>query len=341
MKIKDKKKDQFNPANERIKYKYRVHLRRAKKRDEKTITALLKHIRDYEIYTAFAGFEQFNEHIADKYIAFMVGADLSLSYINDNIRALKDFLTWLIHQRGYKSKINYNHIDYLSLTQNQRNTAKAPSYKKSYTLDQIVKTVRAMPAKTYIEKRNKAILSLQALCGLRIGELRTVKIKSIIQDEGQYFVYVSPKDMGVKFAKTRHALFMPLPPDITENVISWRDYLRSIGFTDNDPLFPKIDNRFGQNNLLEKSITREGIKSDTTIRDIFKHAFTAAGFEYIRPHSFRHTWVRYGETHSPAFLNTVRQCIGHKSIDTTFSSYGQTSLPDQRRVIQNIDDVIK
>ncbi|MGH1397656.1 MAG: tyrosine-type recombinase/integrase [Alphaproteobacteria bacterium] len=333
MKNKDKKRDKYNPQNERMKYKYRVHLRRALKRDDKTITALLKHIREYEIFMDFAGFEKFNDHVADKYISHLTNGRLSLSFINDNIRALRNFLGWLERQRGYKSKLNYNHIDYLNLTNNQRNTAKASEYKKAYKLEQILETIRAMPEKTDKNKRDKAMISLQALCGLRIDELRAVKLKSIIEEDGQYFVYVSPKDMGVKFAKTRHAFFLPLPIDITDNVISWRDYLLRLGFTLNDPLFPKINSRFATNNLFETKIVQEGIASNTTIRDVFKKAFTSMGYEYLRPHSFRHTWARYVERQSPAFLNTVRQCLGHDSIDTTLNSYGQSSLADQRYAI--------
>ncbi len=284
----------------------------------------------------FSGFEKFNDHVADKYITHMTTANLSLSFINDNLRTLRDFLKWLIHQRGYKSKINYNHIDYLNLSNNQRNTAKASEYKKAYKINQILKTIRAMPVVTDKDKRDRAIISLQSLCALRIGELRSVKLKSIIEEDEKYFIYVSPKDMGVKFAKTRHAFFLPLPQDIADYVITWRDYLVKLGFTQNDPLFPVIDNRFGKNNLLEKTIVKAGIKSDTTIRNIFKKAFTNAGYEYIRPHSFRHTWARYAETQSPAFLNTVRQCLGHNSIDTTLNSYGQSSLAEQRRVIGDI-----
>jgi len=319
-----------------MKYKYRVHLRRALKRDSKTITATLKHMREYEIFTDFAGFEKFNDHIADKYIQHMTSANISLSFINDNIRVLRDFLRWLERQRGYKSKLNYNHIDYLNLSNNQRNTAKASEYKKSYKIEQILKTIRAMPTASDKDKRDKAIISLQALCALRVDELRAVKLKNIIEEDGQYFIYVTPKDVNVKFAKTRHALFLPMPQDITDNVLSWRDCLVSLGFTQNDPLFPKIDSRFGKGNFLEKTVVREGIKSDTTIRDIFKRAFTSAGYEYLRPHSFRHTWARYAESQSPAFLNTVRQCLGHNSIDTTLNSYGQSSLADQRRVIANL-----
>ncbi|PCK00086.1 MAG: hypothetical protein COA45_04190 [Zetaproteobacteria bacterium] len=321
-----------------MKYKYMQHLRRVSRKSEKTIFAELQHIRDFEIYTNFAGFEKFNEHVADKYIQSMFAVDLSLSYISNNIRALKDCLRWLERQRGYRSKINYNHIDYLNISENQRKTAKTTEYQKSYKFYQVIKTIRQMPGKTDKERRDRAIISLQALCALRISELRTVKMKSLIEEDGVYFIYVCPKHMeSVKFAKTRHANFMPLPDDIISNVIEWRQYLRSLGFKDGDPLFPKVDNRFSTKNLLEQSIQKTSIKSGTTIRTIFKKAFESADLEYIKPHSFRKTWVRYAEYQSPAFLNAVRQNLGHNSIDTTISSYGDLSMAEQRRIISSVD----
>ena len=334
---KDKKPDQYNPVNERMKYKYRQHLRRIGQKDEKTVLAALKHIRDFEIFMDFTGFEKFNDHIADKYIQGMFNTHFSLSYITDNIRALKDFLNWLERQRGYRSKIDYNHIDYLNISRNQRSTAKAKEYQKAYKYEQIMQIIQKMPDKTDKEKRDKAVVSLQALCTLRISELRTVKMKNLVEEDGQYFIYVCPKSMSVKFAKTRYAVFIALTDDIIANVIQWRDYLRSLGFKDADPLFPKIDNHFARTNLLEQKIRKEEIKSDTTIRDIFKSAFETAGFEYIKPHSFRKTLARYAETQSPAFLNAVRQNLGHSSIDTTLSSYGQLSVAEQRKIIGQTD----
>lgn len=331
-----KRNDKFNPKNERAKYQYRQHLRRVNSRDEKTIIAALEHIRSFEAYLNFEGFEKYNAHIADKYIQSMFSAELSLSYISDNIRYLKDFLRWLERQHGYRSKIDYNQIDYLNISRNQRITAKAVEYQKAYKFEEIIKTIRQMPNETDKDKRDRAIISLQALCALRISELRTVKIKSLIQEDGVYFIYVCPKNMSVKFAKTRQATFMPLPADIVANVLEWRDYLLSLGFKEADPLFPKVDNHFTETNLLEQTIKKEEIKSDTTIRNIFKLAFESADFEYIKPHNFRKTHARFAERQSPAFLNAVRQSLGHSSIDTTLNSYGQQSHAEQRRNISTI-----
>src|SRR4051812_28071989 len=57
----------FNPKNERMKYKYRVHLKRIGRKDDKTMVEELKHLRGYEVYTSFQDFALFNEEVADKY----------------------------------------------------------------------------------------------------------------------------------------------------------------------------------------------------------------------------------------------------------------------------------
>jgi integrase len=334
--MKDKRRSQFNSQNERAKYRYRQHLARVSQRDEKTVLSYLKHLRQFEEFIDFQGFEVFDDHIAGKYVQGLMNDDLSLSYVSDNIRAVKDFLIWLERQRGYRSKIDYNDIDYLNISRNQRNAAKAPDYQKAYTFDQIIDAIRRMPSVTEKQRRDRAIVSLQALCTLRINELRTVKLRSLIEENGSYFIYVSPRHMSVKFAKTRYVHFIPLPPDIVAIVIEWRDHLVAMNFKDSDPLFPKIDTRFGKSNLLEQKIQIVELRSDSAIREVFKKAFEAAGYPYIKPHNFRKTLTRHAEHESPAFLNAVRQNLGHDSIDTTLSSYGQMSVADQGKAISSV-----
>lgn len=85
--------------------------------------------------------------------------------------------------------------------------------------------------------------------------------------------------------------------------------------------------------MLESNLSNAPIKSNTTMRDIFKKTFEAAGYEYLRPHSFRHTMVKYAEKQTPEFMNAIRQSLGHSSIDVSFSSYGQLSELEQRERI--------
>ena len=329
----------YNPKNERVKYNYRIYLSNAKQRDFKTVMAILKHLHGYESFRNFADFSQINEEVIHNYVNKLVKRDMSLSFINHNLKAIKDFYSWLERQKGYKSKINYNILAYFSLTKNQRKEAKATEYQRSYKLNDIYKTIRAMPENSMEERRNKAMISLQCLCGLRISELRTVKMKSIIYDEDSenWLIYVSPKDMNVKFAKTRYAFFMPFDEDIKENVFRWRSELIKLGFRDKAPFFPIVPNRFNQCNLLEESIKKEEIKSNTTILEIFRKSFTSQGIEYLRPHSFRHTIAKWAEKQRPEFFNAVSQSLGHSDIKTTFTSYGALHPTEIGRILKKVD----
>ena len=187
-----------------------------------------------------------------------------------------------------------------------------------------------------IERRDKAIISANALCSLRISELRTIKLKNLIEEDGKCFIHINPKDIAVKIAKARYADCVALPQDIFDNLLNWKSELVKLGFTSKDPLFPKIPSNFNQLNLLESTITKEEIKSGSQMRDIFKKAFQSAGFEYINPHNFRHTRARFASKQSPQYLNATRQSLGHKNIDTTLGSYGELSMYEQREVISGV-----
>ncbi len=314
----------YNHKNERIKYQYRIYLAKAKQRDFKTVMAIIKHLHEFEVTQNFADFCSINENIIHTYIEKLLKKDLSLSYIDHNLKALRDFYTWSERQKGYKSKINYNILAYLSLTKNQRNEARASEYQHSYKLNEVYQVIRGMPINTLEERRNRAIISLQCLCGLRVSELRTVKLKNLIynEDAENWMIYVNPKDMNVKFAKTRCAYFLPFDNDVKDNVINWKKELMSLGFTDKDSLFPIIPSRFNQLNLLETRPQKTEIKSNSTIGNIFKKAFTSQGFPYRKVHSFRHMIAKWSEKQRPEFFNAVSQSLGHSDIKTTFTSYG-------------------
>ena len=334
---KAKNAHKYNAENEKVKYKYRIHKKRTKRKDFDTVKAELLLVRNFEIFIGFKSFSVFNDEIADQYINWLFNQGYSLPYIHETLRALRDFLNWLERQRGYRTKIDYNHIEYLHLTNNQRKMAKAVDYKLSYKFEEIINTIHFMPKITLIEKRNVCLVSLQALCGLRISELRTVRIKSLIYEDGVWFIDVNPKYMKVKNSKQRNAYFMKLPDDILQNVLAWRDYLISIGFKPLDYLFPIIPSKFNQHNMLESKIENIGIKSNTTIREIFKKSFVSAGYEYYNPHSFRKTHARYAEKVSQVFYKAVSKSLGHSSRDVTDRSYGDISVVEQQERYRELE----
>ena len=321
---------QFNPKNERLKYKYLMYLMGPKRLDKKTWKKIMEHIRYYECLNDFEPLLPLTVEKIHNYVGRICNQGLSLSYIDQNLKALRDFYEWTTHQKAYTSGVDYNILPYFSLTNNQRKMARAPEYKESYEIDEILGVIRQMPAQTEIQQRNRALIALQALCGMRIAELASISLDNLKYNPTakNWFVFVTLRNMRVKFAKTRHAYFMPWGSDITDIVLRWADKLRELGFKDESPLFPGIDNQFGKNLLLAPETKPNSIQ-DQTIRDIFKNTFKAAGLPVYRVHSFRHTIARWAELNgNPEFFNAVSQSLGHSSVQTTFYCYG--TLPHSK-----------
>lgn len=314
----------MNANNERMKYNYRICLARVDKRDTKTWMQAIRHITEFEKFTGYKDFQKTSPSMINDYINRMIQKGTSLSFADHNVKALQKFYQWLSIQKGYRGKIDPNLARYFQLSANQRKIARAPSYRESYDIDDVKRTIANMPDKSITERRNKAIVSLQALCGLRISELRTIKVKNFIydKDSGRYFVYVDPKDMSVKFAKNRYAFVMPFEPEWLDNVLRWRDELKQLGWGDKDPLFPIIPNQFNQLNILEPNIQKIEIKGNNAILKVFRDAFHRVGLPYYPPHTFRHMIARWAETQTPEVFNAVRQSLGHSDIKTTFETYG-------------------
>lgn len=317
----------LNQQNERTKYNYRIYLSKNKGKDPKTWRVELEYIQTFEKYIKFANFEKFTVHKASEYIDDLV-SNKSLAYCHNNVRVLYEFYFWLMHQRGYKRKIDFNKIACFRLTDNQRRTARTVEYKKSYELHEIRKAIDNVPQDGIVNMRTAALISLQTLVGLRISEIQSMKLKHLIfdKDSNRWIVYIHPKDMvNVKRAKNRYAFFMPFDQKWVDNVMRWRDLLISKGWVDKDPFFPAISCNFVKDNIgiTEFVLEKKHIKTSNVIIKLFRNAFIAVGLEYIRPHNFRHTIARWAEHESPAVFNAVSQSLGHSQISTTFNSYGK------------------
>ena len=225
-------------------------------------------------------------------------------------------------------------MQYFNISRNDRNRALATTFQESYELEEILDTIRKMPFKTEIEKRNKAILSLSLLTTPRISALQTARVGSIKyfkQFEAYAFVQ-NPNLVNTKFARNIMAYFVGNSQDIYDNVLNWQEYLKTKGFNEKDPLFPRITPSFTPEGLQILIMEKEFIKSQTTIREIFKKNFTSNNLPYIKPHSFRHAIVRKAliSPNSPHLISALNQNIGHTlDVGTIIASYG--TRPEHER----------
>jgi hypothetical protein len=143
-----------------------------------------------------------------------------------------------------------------------------------------------------------------------------------------------------KRSKTFTTCFFPVGDDICKIVVDWVSFLRTEKLWGNDdPLLPATEVATGPDQRFAAAgLARKHWSNATPIRKIFKEAFTNAGLPYANPHSFRNTLAQlaYELRLGPEEFKVWSQNLGHESILTTFSSYGEVSPYRQAKIMRDL-----
>jgi integrase/recombinase XerD len=327
-----------NINNERMKRKYFIFMKEAKRHSEASIDCIAKAITRFEQYNKFKDFKafHFNQAVGFKNSlltqkSLKTGDNLSKSTINGTCNHLKVFFQWLVQQTGYKSRFNYTDADYFNLSEKDTRIAGAKRKKPVATLEQITHVLEEMPNVTDLEKRNRALMAFTILTGARDGAIASFKIKHVDLVMGS--VFQDAREVKTKFSKTFTTYFFPVGELPIQILTEWVGHLKTeLLFSHDDPLFPKTkvantkDKKFSACGVL-----KEHWSTANPIREVFKRAFEKAGVQYFNPHSFRDTLVRIGEQlcQSPEEFKAWSQNLGHAGVLTTLYSYGD--VPDYRQ----------
>jgi integrase/recombinase XerD len=324
-----------NPRNERLKRQYAEFLKHADGKAEQTIRQVEKAIQRYEAFTAQADFGAFNQQLARAFKEHLAEHKLAKATIFSTLTSLKRFFGWLAVQPGYKSKISPSDIEFLSLSDKDIRAAKAPADRAIPTLEQVLRVVETMPADTPIEKRNRALIAFIALTGTRDGAAVTLRLKHF--DHARNLVIQNPNEVKTKLSKRICAFLLPVDDRLKSIFLDWVQYLKTdLLFGNDDPLFPKTKMAQDENDCFKaEGLSRDFWANATPVRDIFKAAFQAVGLPYHSPHTFRHMLVQiaYQRKLPPPQLKAWSMNLGHESLLTTLTSYGNMPLEMQGQLI--------
>jgi integrase len=331
-----------NPANERIKRKYFTFLKEAKRHSEPTVDAAAKALNRFEVDTRYRDFKAFHfeqavafkRHLAERK-GHRSGEKLSKATLHSTLTQLKRFFQWLAMQPGYKSRIQYSDAEYFNLSDKDTRVATARRPQDAPTMEQIKHVIATMPAGSDIERRNRALVAFTLLTGARDSAIASMKLKHV--DLIASCVYQDAREVDTKFSKTFTTFFFPVGEDIRGIVEEWVEYLRTEKlWGNNDPLFPASHILQGANWEFEVAgLSRRHWSTTSSIRTIFRDAFTQAGVPYFHPHSFRDTITHLGEKvcRTPEDFKAWSQNIGHDKVLTTFFSYGEVGYQRQGEII--------
>lgn len=332
----------INSANERIKHRYFGYLEEAKQLNVHSVDAVAKAVSRFELYTKQRDFKTFHseqavafkKHLAGQLNA-RTGEKLSKPTIYTTLNILKAFFFWLAGQPGYK-KLQYTDSEFFNLSLKDTAIAKAKREPRVPTLEQVHTVIACMPTGSKIELRDRALLAFLLLTGSRVDAVASMRLKHVDLIEG--VVHHDAREVRTKYSKSFPTYFFQVGDDIRKIVEDWIGYLQSeLGFSPNDPLFPKSRSGMKPNGELGIiGLAREGWSTTAPIRSILKQAFQAAGLPYFNPHSFRKTLIRLSmERCSGADqFKAWSQNIGHDDVMTSFKSYGDLPSHRQRELIQ-------
>jgi integrase len=334
----------YNAANERMKRQYFAYLSDALGHSEQTIDAVAKAIARFEEYTKWRDFKRFHieqakgfKHSLADQRGHRSGEPLSKATLYATLTALKRFFIWLAGQPGYKSRISYSDAEYFNLSAKETRIAKATRPARIPTLEQIRHVIQTMPATTEIELRDRALIAFTILTGARDGAIASFRVRHIDIGEGK--VDQDAREVRTKFSKSFVTVFFPVGDDIRAVVVDWVAYLRKDKLWGlDDPLFPATRVAVGDNlRFRVVGLDRKHWSNASSIRTIFKEAFTGAGLQYFNPHSFRNTLALLGGQicKSPEEYKAWSQNLGHEHVLTTFHSYGAVSTYRQAQIMQS------
>jgi integrase len=332
-----------NAANERIKRQYFTYLAEAQGRSEQTIDAVATAIARFEAYTRHKDFKAFHIEQAKAFKRDLAeqrscrsGEPLSKATLYATLAMLKRFFIWLAGQPGYKSRISYADAEYFNLSAKDTRIAKAPRPARVPTMEQIRHVIQAMAATTEIARRNRALVAFTILTGARDGAIASFKLRHVDIAEGK--IDQDAREVRTKFSKSFVTTFFPVGEDIRAVVIDWVNYLRREKLWGlDDPLFPATRIGAGADlRFVAAGLDRKHWSSASSIRQIFKEAFAAAGLPYFNPHSFRKTLALLGGRlcKTPEEYKAWSQNLGHDHVLTTFSSYGDVGSYRQAEIIR-------
>jgi len=335
----------YNAANERMKRQYFAYLAEAQGHSEQSIDAVAKAISRFEAYTRYKDFKAFHIEQSKAFKRDLAnqrghhsGEPLSKATLYATLTALKRFFVWLAGQPGYKSRISYSDAEYFNLSAKETRIAKATRPARIPTLEQIRHVIRAMPASTEIDRRDRALIAFTILTGARDGAIASFKLAHIDIAEGK--IDQDAREVRTKFSKSFVTTFFPVGDDIRAMVADWVAYLRTEKLWGlDDPLFPATKVVVADNlRFAAAGLERKHWSSASPIRQIFKEAFAAAGLPYFNPHSFRKTLALLGGElcQTPEQYKAWSQNLGHEHVLTTFMSYRQVSSHRQAEIIRTI-----
>ena len=240
-----------------------------------------------------------DEEDIKKYLNYLYDKSYNKNTISRKLSGVRSFYNYL-----------YNHdiikINYFTDVHNPKKIRSLPHYLKTSEIDKVLDNTNEV---TLYGERNKLIVELLYVTGLRVSELVNIKLKDI----DKYNKSIKILGKGSK-----------------ERIVYYEDNCSKLLKKYLNNTRRKLDKNNSEYLLLNKF----GNKLSTRmIRNILNNLTIGTSIEQIYPHMIRHTFATT-MLNNGADLMTVKELLGHESINTT-SIYTHVTNEQIRKVFDS------
>ncbi|MFU1607558.1 tyrosine-type recombinase/integrase [Sulfitobacter pontiacus] len=254
--------------------------------------------------------------------------NLSASTIKHYVSHLTAFFDWLLKQEGYR-RLPGDFAGYLKLPKAIVAQATQVKQKDYPTLFEAEELLDAMPCKSLVDLRARAIFALAFLGALRADTLASLRVKNV--DIERRLILQDASIVRTKAGKSLNIIWFQIPEAFEKTVVDWVVRLQNLGFTGEDALFPDTKNLKHRIRVPGRNAAPVPVLSTT---HAVTHAFSVASqnseVKYT-PHAAKHTIGAERDIRS--LTHEERKAwslnMGHDSELTTERHYG--TMPDDRR----------
>ncbi|MDD3014647.1 MAG: tyrosine-type recombinase/integrase [Candidatus Gastranaerophilales bacterium] len=308
--------------NEIIKKKYYDRLRI--KKQPKTINQIAKAVEKFEEFTGYKNLKLFNFKMAEKYIKHLRDEGLSLNTINSYLRHLRGFFEWLSMQSGYKSRINLSDVELLSLSNNELNSINKRIVLDYPTFEQAKAIFNSISPINEVDKRDKALIALAVLTGMRAESLMSVSIGAVNLNKMEVL------QKNAKFGKEILTKIFNFDDEMQAYFIEWYKYLKEVKlYSNTDPLFPKTKARQTEENLsfVYDEVEPAFWQSHSSISNAIKNRAIQANLPAFSPHKYRHLsiYLALQKCKNGLEIKAISQHFGHEDVRTALETYSNLS----------------
>jgi integrase len=325
-----------NADNERIKRDYFTYLENAcglsKFSIEKRSIAILR----YEAQNGWVSLINYSVQRALDYKAHLSTLDLQPPTRVAELRGLINFFSWMIESKSRSVKFSVLEVGYLRASLAERNAAQSTRMVLYPKVSEALIAFRAMPGRTHAEQRDRALFGLLASTGIRIGAVRTLRVKHL--DLTRRLIHQDPLDVSTKFRKEIFTFILDVEDEFEQALVQWvRRLIDELQFGPDDPILPKtLLSENLKRSFEQRELSRVPYDTTQMLANIIKKTFTSAGLPPFSPHRFRNMLVHeiYARELSPSQLRAWSQNLGHTTPKTSILAYGKLTVEEQEAIIR-------